>query len=327
MKDALGLYLSRIGKIPLLTAAEEIQLSRQVQAGMEVEQDTPPSERTAAQNRIVRVGQKARRRMIEGNLRMVVTIAKKYSYFSLSMADLIQEGSLGLNRAVEKFDHTRGYKFSTYAYWWIRQAMTRAIDQQARTIRIPIHVNELIIKLKKVSREFEQQNQRCPSVPELAVILEKPENKIREAIEASQPIYSLNTKPPTSEGSESSNQLLDLIADEAEPLRREAFDEGLDESNFDEKMLLCLNPRELKVITQYYGLNNGKPICLAEIGKTLLNEATNPETNKSGGVSRERTRQIRDTALRKLRFKAGVQNQCQLSMPAEIVVEKAKAIA
>ena len=327
MKDALGLYLSQIGKIPLLTAAEEIQLSRQVQAGMALEQDIPPSERTAAQNRVIRIGQKARRRMIEGNLRMVVTVAKKYAYFALSMADLIQEGSLGLNRAVEKFDHTRGYKFSTYAYWWIRQAMTRAIDQQARSIRVPIHVNELIIKLKKVSREFEQTNCRCPSVPELAVLLDKPENKIREAIEASQPIHSLNTKPPTSEGRVTEQQLLDLIADESEPLRREAFDEGLDESNFDEKMLLCLNPRELKVITQYFGLNNEKPVCLAEIGKTLSNETSTTPDSQARGVSRERTRQIRDTALRKLRFKAGVQNQCQISVPAEIVVEKTKAIA
>ena len=327
MKDALGLYLSQIGKIPLLTAAEEIQLSRQVQAGIALEQDVPPSKRTAAQNRVIRIGQKARRRMIEGNLRMVVAVAKKYSYFALSMADLIQEGSLGLNRAVEKFDHTRGYKFSTYAYWWIRQAMTRAIDQQARSIRVPIHVNELIIKLKKVSREFEQTNFRCPSVPELAVLLDKPENKIREAIEASQPIRSLNTKPPTSEGRVTEQQLLDMIADESQPLRRETFDEGLDESNFDEKMLLCLNPRELKVITQYFGLNNEKPVCLAEIGKTLLNETSTTPDSQARGVSRERTRQIRDTALRKLRFKAGVQRQCQISVPAEMVVEKAKAIA
>ena len=314
MKDALGLYLSRIGKIPLLTAAEEIELSRKVQAGLTLEEQIPPSERTPAQQRIIRTGQKARKRMIEGNLRMVVSVAKKYAYFNLDLVDLIQEGSLGLNRAVEKFDHTRGYKFSTYAYWWIRQAMTRALDSQTRTIRLPLHLSELNHKIRKVMSEFEQKHFRQPTLAEVGNILKVPEAKIRETIDAFVPISSLHATVGKDDGS----TLMDLIPDEEEPIRREAFDEGLDESNFDEQMLCCLSDRERTVIIHYFGINIDKPLCLTEIGKLL---AAKDGTGRAG-VSRERCRQIRETALRKLRFRAGVMRQCSINLPATVTLAK-----
>jgi RNA polymerase primary sigma factor len=314
MKDALGLYLSRIGKIPLLTAAEEIDLSRKVQAGLSLEEEIPPSDRTSAQQRTIRIGQKARKRMIEANLRMVVSVAKKYAYFNLDLVDLIQEGSLGLNRAVEKFDHTRGYKFSTYAYWWIRQAMTRALDQQTRSIRLPLHISELNHKIRKVTGEFEQTHLRRPSLQEIADILKTTETKIRETLEAFVPISSLHATVGKDDGS----TLMDLIADEEEPIRREAFDEGLDESNFNEQMLQCLSERERIVITSYFGIDTEKPMCLSEIGKTLGSK----DGTGRAGVSRERTRQIRDCALRKLRFRAGVMRQCSLNLPATMTLAK-----
>ena len=313
MKDAFGLYLSRIGKIPLLTAAEEIELSRRVQAGLALEEDIAPSERTLAQQRVIRTGQKARKRMIEGNLRMVVSVAKKYAYLNLDLVDLIQEGSLGLNRAVEKFDHTRGYKFSTYADWWIRQAMTRALDSQTRSIRLPLHLCELNHKIRKVKAEFEQKHSRRPSLKEVASALKVSESKVRETLEAFVPISSLNAIVGND-----NTPLMDLIADEEEPIRREAFDEGLDESNFDEQMLQCLSERERVVITSYFGIDIEKPMCLSEIGKTLGSK----DGTGRAGVSRERTRQIRDCALRKLRFKAGVMRQCTINLPATVTLEK-----
>ena len=314
MKDALGLYLSRIGKIPLLTAAEEIDLSRKVQAGLALEEEIPPSERTTDQKRKVRTGQRARKRMIEGNLRMVVAVAKKYAFFNLDLIDLIQEGSIGLNRAVEKFDHTRGYKFSTYAYWWIRQAMTRAIDSQTRCIRLPLHISELHHKIRKTTNDFEQTHFRQPSLKEVADILNISESKVRETLEAFAPIASLHVKVGNDEGS----TLMDMIPDVGEPIRRESFDDGLDEHNLSEQMLSCLNERERTVITHYFGIHDGGPMKLSDIGKKL----STLDGSGRDGVSRERARQIRDCALRKLRFRAGVINKCQLNLPATVMVEK-----
>ena len=314
MKDALGLYLSRIGKIPLLTAAEEIDLSRNVQAGLAVEEEVPLPERTPQQLRMVRMGQRARKRMIEGNLRMVVAVAKKYSFFNVELTDLIQEGSIGLNRAVEKFDHTRGYKFSTYAYWWIRQAMTRAIDSQSRSIRLPLHISELHHKIRRATAEFEQTHFRQPSLEEIGAILSISENKVRETLEAFAPITSLHTNV----GNDEWTLLIDLIHDKEDPIRREAFDESLDEYNLDEQMLSCLNDRERTVILSYYGIEADKPMKLSDIGKLLVNL----DGSGRDGVSRERARQIRDSALRKLRFRAGVIRQCRINLPATVTLEK-----
>lgn len=302
--DSLGSYLHSIGKIPLLTASEEIVLGREVKAGLAIELEVPPGARTASQKRIVKRGQKAKKRMIEANLRLVVSVAKKYMRFGMEMMDLIQEGSLGLNRAVEKFDSERGYKFSTYAYWWIRQAMTRALDTQSRSIRIPLHLGEIHMKIRRYTREVETKYGRKPSYQELADHLERPVEQIREVIQAFTPICSLDKKAP----GEDKSSVVDLIPDHryGTPDAIELEDAAL----LNDSYLSLLNPREREIVELNFGLVDGIPMSMSDIGKRIINV----DTGKN--VSRERVRQIKDNALKKMRFYAGMMDEKQLKNPA-----------
>ena len=303
--DSTGAYLQAIGKIPLLSASEEIVLGRDVKAGLAIELNVPPGERTPAQKRIVKRGQKAKKRMIEANLRLVVSVAKKYMRFGMEMMDLIQEGSLGLNRAVEKFDSERGYKFSTYAYWWIRQAMTRALDTQSRAIRLPLHLSEIHLKIRRRTREVENLEGRKPTYQELADYLGRPVQQIREVIQAFTPISSLDKQTP----GEDRSAVVDLIAD---PRYGTPDDVELeDAAALNEVYLSRLNPRELEVVVLTFGIESGEPLSLSEVSRQIAN------ANGSGkGVSRERIRQIRDNALMKMRYFAGSNDPKKLEKPA-----------
>ena len=305
--DSLGDYLQAIGKIPLLTPAEEIVLARDVQVGLECELAVPPGERNALHKRQVRRGQKAKKRMIEANLRLVVSVAKKYVRFGLDMMDLIQEGSLGLSRAVEKFDPERGYKFSTYAYWWIRQAMTRALDTQSRTIRVPLHLSEIHMKIRRYTREMQNEHGRKPTYEELAEYCGRSTEQIREVIQAFTPISSLDKQ--ANDGSSDSDRscLVDLIPDEKNEAPTDY--ELEDTQRLNDMYLSRLTDREKEIIEMVYGLGTEKPMKLSEIGKTLINN----HTGKS--VSRERVRQIKEAALRKMRFYASKHQPPSIQQP------------
>ena len=308
--DTLGSYLQSIGRVPLLTPAEEIELGRKVADGLEIEVNIPPSERTPEQRREVRRSQKAKRRMIEGNLRLVVSVAKKYKMFGLDLMDLIQEGALGLNRAVEKFDPERGYKFSTYAYWWIRQAMTRALDTQSRSIRIPLHLTELHSKVRKLTRETEARTGRKPTYEELAGICGVSAERIREVASAFTPISSLNTIV----GHDSDRSPLQDLIPSPE-------NNDVDEDLIAETVLINpvymkhLSDRERLVIELSFGLTCEKELNLAAIAKhpDLINQET------GGEVSKERVRQIKANALNKMRFAAKNCEQSRRAQESELV--------
>ncbi|MGB4301893.1 MAG: RNA polymerase sigma factor RpoD [Acetomicrobium sp.] len=259
--DPVRMYLREIGKIPLLTKEEEVELAKRVEAGDE----------------------EAKKKLIEANLRLVVSIAKKYIGRGLSFLDLIQEGNLGLIRAVEKFDYRKGFKFSTYATWWIRQAITRAIADQARTIRIPVHMVETINKLIRVSRQLVQQLGREPTVEEIAQALELPPEKVEDIQRIAQEPVSLETPI----GEEEDSQLGDFIEDKDSPNPEEATAGQLLREQLEE-MLGELTEREREVLRLRFGLEDGRAHTLEEVGKRF-------------NVTRERIRQIEAKALRKLR--------------------------
>ena len=259
--DPVRMYLKEIGQIPLLTAEQEVEYAKRMEEGNEV----------------------AKRRLAEANLRLVVSIAKRYVGRGMQFLDLIQEGNLGLIKAVEKFDYRKGYKFSTYATWWIRQAITRAIADQARTIRIPVHMVETINKLTRVSRQLLQELGREPSPEEIAEEMDIPVEKVREIQKISQEPVSLETPI----GEEEDSHLGDFIQDENVPVPAEAAAATLLREQLDDE-LATLTEREQKVLRLRFGLDDGKARTLEEVGKEFQ-------------VTRERIRQIEAKAIRKLR--------------------------
>ena len=262
--DPVKVYLKEIGRVPLLTPEEETELALKIQAG-------GPE------------GEKAKQRLSEANLRLVVSIAKRYVGRGMQFLDLIQEGNLGLIKAVEKFDHTKGFKFSTYATWWIRQAITRAIADQARTIRIPVHMVETINKVKKVSSQLLHEYGHDPSAEEIAERLDMPVDKVREIMRVAQEPVSLETPI----GEEEDSHLGDFIPDDDAPVPAEAASQTLLKEQLAD-VLKTLTPREEKVLRLRFGLEDGRPRTLEEVGKEF-------------NVTRERIRQIEAKALRKLR--------------------------
>ena len=261
IEDPVRMYLKEIGKVPLLSAEREIELAKRME---EVDED-------------------AKKELAEANLRLVVSIAKRYVGRGMLFLDLIQEGNLGLIKAVEKFDYHKGYKFSTYATWWIRQAITRAIADQARTIRIPVHMVETINKLIRVSRQLLQELGREPLPEEIAKELDMPVERVREILKISQEPVSLETPI----GEEEDSHLGDFIQDDNVPVPAEAAAQTLLKEQLDE-VLDTLTEREQKVLRLRFGMNDGRARTLEEVGKEF-------------DVTRERIRQIEAKALRKLR--------------------------
>ena len=261
IEDPVRMYLKEIGKVPLLSAEEEIELAKRMELG----------------------DQEAEKRLAEANLRLVVSIAKRYVGRGMLFLDLIQEGNLGLIKAVEKFDYRKGYKFSTYATWWIRQAITRAIADQARTIRIPVHMVETINKLIRVSRQLLQELGREPTPEEIAAEMNMPVERVREILKISQEPVSLETPI----GEEEDSHLGDFIQDDNVPVPADAAAFTLLKEQLEE-VLGTLTEREQKVLTLRFGLEDGRARTLEEVGKEF-------------NVTRERIRQIEAKALRKLR--------------------------
>ena len=290
--DPVRMYLKEIGKVPLLSADEEVQLATAMSAGSEAQQaldeaakaDTALSQEETAQLRSrIRSGESAKQKLAEANLRLVVSIAKRYVGRGMLFLDLIQEGNLGLIKAVEKFDYTKGYKFSTYATWWIRQAITRAIADQARTIRIPVHMVETINKVIRVSRQLLQELGHDPSPEEISEEMNMPVDKVREILKIAQEPVSLETPI----GEEEDSHLGDFIPDEGASEPSEAASFTLLKEQLVE-VLSTLTPREEKVLKLRFGIEDGRTRTLEEVGKEF-------------NVTRERIRQIEAKALRKLR--------------------------
>ncbi|MDQ0952710.1 RNA polymerase primary sigma factor [Streptomyces phaeochromogenes] len=286
--DLFRQYLREIGRIPLLTAAEEVELARRVEAGLFAEERLRLASDLDSQlaldlDKLVVMGRMAKRRLIEANLRLVVSVAKRYVGRGLTMLDLVQEGNLGLIRAVEKFDYARGYKFSTYATWWIRQAMSRALADQARTIRVPVHVVELINRVVRVQRRMLQERGYEPTPEEVAAHLDLPSERVSEVLRLAQEPVSLHAPV----GEEDDVALGDLIedGDATSPVESAAF---LLLREHLEAVLSTLGERERKVVQLRYGLADGRPRTLEEIGRIF-------------GVTRERIRQIESKTLNKLR--------------------------
>ena len=287
--DSIGWYLSTIGRVPLLTPSEEIELAHHVQAAKAL-QELPAQELSARQRRQIRMGQRARDRMMAANLRLVVSVAKKYQNQGLELLDLVQEGAIGLERAVDKFDPAMGYKFSTYAYWWIRQGMTRAIDNSARTIRLPIHVSEKLSKMRRISRELSHRLGRQPNRLELAHAMGMAPQELEDLISQSAPCASLDAH---ARGDEDRSTLGELIADPASNEHFDSMDRTLQKEHLG-AWLSQLNDREQKILQLRFGLEGSEPLTLAEIGRQI-------------NVSRERVRQLEARALMKLRMMSNLQ--------------------
>ncbi|TVP64097.1 MAG: RNA polymerase sigma factor, RpoD/SigA family [Nodularia sp. (in: Bacteria)] len=298
--DMVRTYLREIGRVPLLTRDEEIIFGKQVQQMMTLldakqalakEQDHEPSLPEWAAHvdlpetevtQTVAQGKRAKQKMIEANLRLVVAIAKKYQKRNMEFLDLIQEGTLGLERGVEKFDPTRGYKFSTYAYWWIRQAITRAIAQQGRTIRLPIHITEKLNKIKKVQRELAQKFGRSPTPSEIAQELELEPMQIREYLNMARQPVSLDVKV----GDNQDTELQEMLEDEGPSPEYYTTQEFLRQDL--NNLLAELTPQQRQVLALRFGLEDGNEMSLAKVGERL-------------NLSRERVRQLEHQALAHLR--------------------------
>jgi RNA polymerase nonessential primary-like sigma factor len=307
--DAVRAYLHEIGRVPLLSHEDEIVLGKQVQKMMallaikdELVADLPEAEEAnteeaeisnaqwaeaagitvAELDRHLRRGQRSKRKMIEANLRLVVAVAKKYQKRNLEFLDLIQEGTLGLERGVEKFDPMKGYKFSTYAYWWIRQAITRAIAQQARTIRLPIHITEKLNKIKRVQRELSQKLGRSPNAVEIGQELELEPKQVREYLSIARQPISLDVRI----GDNQDTELQDLLEDDGASPEDYTVQQSLRSDIF--RMLSELTTQQQEVINLRFGLADGNPLSLAKVGQRM-------------GISRERVRQLEQQALKHLR--------------------------
>jgi len=300
--DAVGAFFKEMARYPLLKANEELELARRVRFLVEVEElknklqteqhcHLSQVELTAAVGltepqleRRLHQGRVAKRKMIRSNLRLVVSIAKRYLNRGVPFLDLIQEGAMGLNRAAEKFDPDKGYKFSTYAYWWIRQAITRSIANDARTIRLPIHVVEKLNKLKKAQRELKQQLSRNPSETEIATALNITLAQLRQLQQLRRKALSLNHRV----GKEEDTELVDLLEDEDGQSPEQQMSETMMRQEISEVLGEVLTPREKDVISLRYGLTTSEPFTLEEVGSMF-------------NLSRERVRQIQSKAMRKLR--------------------------
>ena len=287
--DPVRMYLKEIGRVALLNAQEEVELAKRIDAGLQAGSvlQALPDKLNAPERRGLEWreydGRRAKQHLVEANLRLVVSIAKRYVGRGMAFLDLIQEGNLGLIRAVEKFDYTKGFKFSTYATWWIRQAITRAIADQARTIRIPVHMVETINKLARIQRQLLQDQGREPTAEEIAFQMEMPPEKVREIQKISMEPVSLETPI----GEEEDSNLGDFIedAEAVVPLERASFRLLQEQLN---TVLYTLSQREKEVIEMRFGLRDGQPRTLEDVGKRF-------------GVTRERIRQIESKTLSKLR--------------------------
>jgi RNA polymerase primary sigma factor len=294
MGDSVHTYLKSIGRRSLLTAEEEVELAKRIEAGLFAEYKLDTERRLPRQYRadleaVAADGRLAKAHMLEANLRLVVSVAKKYSDRGLSLLDVVQEGNLGLIRAVEKFDYTKGYKFSTYAMWWIRQAIQRGFADSARTIRLPVHVLEMLSKLSRVERDMHQRLGREPTPEELAVELDRTPDQIEELLRTSRQPISLDSTI----GEDGETSIGDLIEDVDAPEAGELVDRQLMADQL-RNALSALTQREATIMSMRFGLYDGNPHTLDEIGKAL-------------GLTRERIRQLEKQSLSKLRHPASAQ--------------------
>ena len=294
MGDSVHTYLKSIGRTSLLTAEQEVDLAKRIEAGLYAEHklDTEPDLPADLRRDLELVaedGRRAKAHMLEANLRLVVSVAKKYSDRGLSLLDVVQEGNLGLIRAVEKFDYTKGYKFSTYAMWWIRQAIQRGFADSARTIRLPVHVLEMLSKLSRVERDMHQRLGREPTPEELAVELDRTPDQIEELLRTSRQPISLDSTI----GEDGETSIGDLIEDVDAPEASELVDRQLMAEQL-RSALDALTPREATIMAMRFGLYDGNPHTLDEIGRAL-------------GLTRERIRQLEKQSLSKLRHPSRAQ--------------------